>query len=286
MLKKLTHRHAAKETSKQQVPTGQESQLAAGLEGLTLDGHDSQTAKQPRRDAHPPAHSVPPHNQPVPIGPTNDPYSEAIADRNLTHPEQSHETYPEPSERIGKSKEDGHRPLAVEGYALGRTEDSETIVTQAPAVTHETRIVNTHEVVHEQITREIHHHHVFHRVQPIDVIEVLPPRHFARHGSGKGYVEIPPPESSRGMQERVKEAFESAAAEKRAEQRKAVRPIMVESNQHREWTSEDGVKHSETLWVHAPQLETAARDAGETVPLHIDRPKAKREGKAPMSTGR
>lgn len=286
ILKKLTHRHAAKETSRPPTSNGQEPEVTAGLDKLTLNGHHAESNQQPRDNAHLPAQAIPSNTQPVHIGPTNDPYSEAIADRNLPHQEQTSDRQGQPSKVNGKSREHGHRPIEVEEYALGRTEDSETIVTQAPAVTHETRIVNTHEVVQKQITREIHHYDVFHRIQPIDLIEVLPPRHFVPHSSGKGYVEIPPPEGSAQIQARVQEAFEAAAAERRARERESIRPIMVEKNQRREWVSEDGVQHSETLWVHAPQLATAARDAGETVPIHIGSSDVKGDTKAPTNIRR
>lgn len=277
MLKKLTHRHVAKENFKQHSPNDQESHISSGLQELTLNGHNTRTAEQHRNDAHPPTQNTSANAQPVHIGPQNDPYSENVANRNLNHQESTHGTQQRSANPAEKSRENGHRPVEVEQFALGRTEDSQTIVTQAPAVTHETRVVNTHEIVHKQITREIHHYDVFHRIQPIDVIEVLPPRHFVPHESGKGYVEIPPPEGSSEIQARVQAAFEAAAAERRVRERETIRPIMVEKNQRREWVDEDGVQRSETLWVHTPQLETAARDAGQTVPIHIDTLKPRKD---------
>lgn len=48
----------------------------------------------------------------------------------------------------------------------------------APAVVHETITEHHHEIIEEQITREIHNHHIYHRILPIMDFEVLPARHF------------------------------------------------------------------------------------------------------------
>ncbi|KAF2158798.1 hypothetical protein M409DRAFT_30755 [Zasmidium cellare ATCC 36951] len=260
----------------------QQAGVVADLEPLTLHGTAS-FSKPLRRDVRSsglqqdarrtllsdPKSVVNSHA--IHIGPTDDPYSEAIANRNVAHLQTTREN-PSRPRRVEKSEEDGAG--ADQKYELGRREDVETILSQAPAVTHETRIVNTHEIITKPMTREIHNHHMLHRVQPIDDIEVLPPRHFAPHTSGRGYVEIPTPKSSEGIQERVRDAFESNAEENRAEARKNIGVGRVgPEGKYAEWSSSDGVHHSESVWVHDPQLETAAKDAGETVPTHLDIPR-------------
>ncbi|KAK4495550.1 hypothetical protein PRZ48_013882, partial [Zasmidium cellare] len=255
----------------------QQHKIFDGLGKLTLDGHHrSSKPKPPRQDAVSQVDQQLPLSQretavkghPIHIGPVDDPYSEAVANRNLARP-QPKEKHPSHALRVDKSQEGERR--AEDGYELGRTEDVETIVSQAPAVTHETRIVNTHEIVTKPITREIHNHHILHRVQPIDDVEVLPARHFAPHRSGEGLVEIPAPKSSQGIQERVRNAFLSHGEEKRASARKNIEPGRFEQGErHAEWTTPDGVQRSESVWIHDPQLATTARDAGETVPLHLD----------------
>lgn len=38
--------------------------------------------------------------------------------------------------------------------------------------------------------------------------------------------------------------------------------------------TEEGIKRTETTWVHAPTLETGARETGQTEPLYIQSPNA------------
>ena len=59
--------------------------------------------------------------------------------------------------------------------------------------------------------------------------------------------------------------------EARAGQPQAVKRFR-QGNQRKEWTSPEGVECSESVWVHEPQLATDARDAGETIPVHVERP--------------
>ncbi|CAJ2503433.1 Uu.00g108270.m01.CDS01 [Anthostomella pinea] len=62
-------------------------------------------------------------------------------------------------------------------------------ITHAPAVTHETVRPQVHEIVEEQIHREIHNHDVYHQILPVYDLEVLPARHFVRDADG-GLVEM------------------------------------------------------------------------------------------------
>ncbi|RYP72347.1 hypothetical protein DL771_004321 [Monosporascus sp. 5C6A] len=61
---------------------------------------------------------------------------------------------------------------------LGHTEDVGTEMSYNPAVTHETVRPKVHEVKEEQIYREVHNYDVYHRVQPVYDVEILPPKHF------------------------------------------------------------------------------------------------------------
>lgn len=208
------------------------------------------------------------------IGPPADPYSEAVANRNVSHDPDANKTISESGRREPMKQTDAHQPIPIPEdarFKLGRSEDVEEHVSHAPAVTHETRIVNTHEIVEEQITRDIHNHHIFHRVLPIDDVEVLPPRHFVPSNSSKGCTEIQPPKASRGLQGRVRDAFSSHMTEKRAQDRASkTKDVFDQGDQHQEWVASNGVACSESMWVHSPQLATAARDAGETVPFHFN----------------
>ncbi|KAI1799462.1 hypothetical protein F4811DRAFT_568198 [Daldinia bambusicola] len=73
---------------------------------------------------------------------------------------------------------------------LRDTVDTDQTVTYAPAVTHETIRPHVHEIMEEQIYREIHNHDVYHRIQPVYDVEILPARHFVPGPEGR-LVEVP-----------------------------------------------------------------------------------------------
>ncbi|KAI0845944.1 hypothetical protein F5Y00DRAFT_272608 [Daldinia vernicosa] len=73
---------------------------------------------------------------------------------------------------------------------LRDTVDTDETVTYAPAVTHETIRPQAHEILEEQIYRDIHNHDVYHRIQPVYEVEILPARHFVPGPDG-GLVEVP-----------------------------------------------------------------------------------------------
>ncbi|RYP05783.1 hypothetical protein DL764_003552 [Monosporascus ibericus] len=61
---------------------------------------------------------------------------------------------------------------------LGRTEDVDAVISYNPAVTHETIRPEVHETKEEQIYRQVHNYDVYHRIQPVYDVEILPPKHF------------------------------------------------------------------------------------------------------------
>lgn len=134
------------------------------------------------------------------FGPTNDPYSENVASRNSA---------PEP--HIIRRK-------PVPTPAIPSRDTVDTTVEYAPAVVHETRIVDTHHIIEEHITRSIHHHDINHRVLPVVDVEVLTPRHFIPSGDG-GHTEISEEEAARmglpteGIREAVKESVTAQTIE-------------------------------------------------------------------------
>ncbi|KAK6953466.1 hypothetical protein Daesc_005770 [Daldinia eschscholtzii] len=73
---------------------------------------------------------------------------------------------------------------------LRDTVDTDETVTYAPAVTHETVRPHVHEILEEQIYREIHNHDVYHRIQPVYDVEILPARHFVPGPDGR-LIEVP-----------------------------------------------------------------------------------------------
>ncbi|KAK1834556.1 hypothetical protein QBC39DRAFT_369060 [Podospora conica] len=85
-------------------------------------------------------------------------------------------------------------------------EDSvDTAVSVAPAVTHEVVRPQQHEVVEEQITREIHTHEVHQKIQPIFDVEVRPARHLVPDDDGR-LVEVTEEEISNVYRAREAEA--------------------------------------------------------------------------------
>ncbi|KAK0707292.1 hypothetical protein B0H67DRAFT_647488 [Lasiosphaeris hirsuta] len=74
---------------------------------------------------------------------------------------------------------------APEGPSVSHHEETVDQDTSfAPAVTHETVKPVQHNVVEEQIQRETHVHDVYHRIQPVRDVEVLPARHHVQGADG------------------------------------------------------------------------------------------------------
>ncbi|KAI0122802.1 hypothetical protein F4814DRAFT_438719 [Daldinia grandis] len=85
----------------------------------------------------------------------------------------------------GRSDPEGEKTV----IDLRDTVDTDETVTYAPAVVHETIRPQVHEILEEQIYRDIHNHDVYHRIQPVYEVEVLPARHFVPGPNG-GLVEV------------------------------------------------------------------------------------------------
>ncbi|GIZ49880.1 hypothetical protein CKM354_001289800 [Cercospora kikuchii] len=179
--------------------------------------------------------------------------------------------------------------LAEHGISLTNTTDTAVHTNQAPAVTNETIIVNTHEHITEAITREIHTHDIYHRVLPIIDIEVLPPRHFVESSSGRRH-EISAEEAPGGvemsldlqrvMQEAVNREVERKCTLARGDKeqwytrdgRRKFTAVNFDPKDTkgdlREAVAEDGTAYSERMWVHWPVLE---EDVAGTKAFHFDR---------------
>lgn len=68
-------------------------------------------------------------------------------------------------------------------------EDTQTVTTWAPAVTHETHIILPHEIIQPTVCNETHQHHYIRRELPVMDINILPARHFVPNVDGD-YVEL------------------------------------------------------------------------------------------------
>lgn len=86
----------------------------------------------------------------------------------------------------------GHLRLP-ENFNLQDTEHTHVYETQRPAVTHETIIKQRTEIIREEITRDIHYHHYYTYLQPVKVVEVLPPKHYFHDLQTGVTTEVAPP---------------------------------------------------------------------------------------------
>ena len=138
-----------------------------------------------------------------------------------------------------------------------------------PAVTHETVRHEFHNVVEEAVTREIHHHDIYHRVQPVTHVEVLPARHFLQTASGP--VEVPASQVPRSGDWHV--AVDSSARQPGDGQlqgrRFTAREFSGTEGDAESFVSADGVWRTRQTWVHPPTVATGGRDTGQTVPFEF-----------------
>lgn len=138
------------------------------------------------------------------------------------------------------------------------------------AVVHETFRQDTHQIRQEVITREIHNHDYYHRVLPIVDVEVLPARHFLPVEGG-GLVEISADEvPGRGRHWVVAETASRIPSDQPAPQainRFSARKFTGSEGDFKKYITPEGYERTEETWVHPPELETGARDTGQTWPL-------------------
>lgn len=168
-------------------------------------------------------------------------------------------------------------PIDPNDYVdLSNTEQTHVNVKWAPAVTHEVRNVDTHEIIQEAVTREIHNHHYYHRVLPIIDIEVLPARHFVPTADG-GYREISEAEiPGGGNTDRLQQLIQEAVAKSMPQNNQPLGPRHFTARtfegtegDYKEYTTPDGQHHTEQWWVHPPTIETGAQESGQTLPFHF-----------------
>lgn len=142
-----------------------------------------------------------------------------------------------------------------------------------PAVVHETIHQEVHEIRQEVITREIHNHEYYHRILPIVDVEVLPARHFLPVEGG-GLVEISGDDvPGRGRQWVIAETASKIRSDQPAPQshsRFSAREFAGSEGARKKYITPDGVERTEQTWVHPPELESGARETGQTWPLVLD----------------
>lgn len=138
-----------------------------------------------------------------------------------------------------------------------------------------------HHVREEVVTREIHTHDVYHRIQPIVDVEVLPPRHFLPVEGG-GLVEISAQEvPGRGSNWVIAETASQIPSDQAAPPKTTAftaRKFPGREGDDVKYTSPEGYEKTEQTWVHPPELEEGARLTGQSWPMVIgEEPLAKSE---------
>ena len=137
-------------------------------------------------------------------------------------------------------------------------------------MTHETVHQKIHHVHEEKITRDIHEHDVYHRILPITDVEVLPPRHFLPVEGG-GLVEIGANEiPGRGNHWVIAETASKIPSDQAppvGARQFSARNFPEREGESKRYIVPEGFEKTEQTWVHPPEVETGARDTGQTWPM-------------------
>ena len=195
---------------------------------------------------------------------------------------------PEVHSALGKERgylvKDAKAPVDLTGIVdLRNTEHTTLHERWAPAVVHETIREDVHHIREEQITREIHQDHIFHRVLPIVDIQVLPARHFVPVTGG--YAEIAeeelPGRTGPNAQWVIAEMVSKGLPQSKGPvvpQQFTARNFEGTDGDSKEYMTPEGFKRTEDYWVHPPTIETGGERSGQTYPFYMGFPNAKDNG--------
>lgn len=179
---------------------------------------------------------------------------------------------------VDGAAEDG---LAAAGINLTNSTDTMVHTKVAPAVTKETITPVHRNIRAEVVTREIHNYDVYHRIQPIKEVEVLPTRHFIRSPSG-AVNEVPassvPGITGKNQNWQIVETVSKETEAPLVPRKFTARPFKGTDGDYVESTGEDGVKRSHMTCIHPPTLQSGAERTGQSVALHLG--KVERDGKS------
>ncbi|KUI69601.1 hypothetical protein VM1G_04740 [Cytospora mali] len=180
-----------------------------------------------------------------------------------------------------KPEPDNANPLKT------RTVDTDVTshtASESIAVTHEFIQPKLHEIYEKNITREIHHHHIYHRTLPLLKTETLPARHFVDSSDGKGLVEVSEVEVRQQTGLPVREWLviprsSVSDGQQYGTQRSShihrehlqpehlidlgTEPILMDK---KTYVTEEGFNRTEYLWRHPPVFEDVH---GRTTPVRI-----------------
>ncbi|KAI0147121.1 hypothetical protein GGR57DRAFT_266688 [Xylariaceae sp. FL1272] len=132
---------------------------------------ENHTIEQPHASSHNVVGRAPPRLV------SNEP---RISDDEQRDPQRSHHKNVPPSNESSSGAK-----RTIDDLDLTNTTDMTQDTVHAPAVTHETVRPHVHEIIEEQVHRDIHTYDVYHRIQPIYDLEVLPARHFVQGPDGR-----------------------------------------------------------------------------------------------------
>ncbi|KZM21700.1 uncharacterized protein EKO05_0001680 [Ascochyta rabiei] len=163
------------------------------------------------------------------------------------------------------------RQLRQDGVAdLRNTTDTDGDIVWAPAVTHEVIKPHQHEIIQQKIYREIHNYEHFHRIQPVMMTEVLPPRHWIPSPNGEGLIEISADElPARTGKNRWWSICEHSSpyALQKTTQTYRTEPEIIEAGT---FLTEEGFERKETIIIHPPTLADLTGYAGPVQAVHFD----------------
>lgn len=177
------------------------------------------------------------------------------------------------SDSRAKARDTAVHPIPLdESQIRTRTADTDVQTTWNRPVVHETIQPIEHEERQEIITREIHNHHVIHRILPVRDVEVLPAKHYAPIGPNGALVEIPPPEGELPGQSHAWTIVANPISTQHGENPYPWTREVFKKGE-RETVGEDGVRRTETTWIHPAHLEEGAMITGQSAQFDFGRPR-------------
>ncbi|KAF1364967.1 hypothetical protein EJ07DRAFT_96688 [Lizonia empirigonia] len=153
---------------------------------------------------------------------------------------------------------------------LRNTTDTDGDITWAPAITHEVVKPHQHEIVQQKIYREIHNYEHFHRIQPVMMTEVLPPRHWIPNPNGEGLIEVSADElPARTGENRWWSICEHSSpyALQKTSHKYRTEPEIIEAGT---FMTEEGFERKETIIIHPPTLADLTGYGGLVQAVHFD----------------
>jgi hypothetical protein len=142
------------------------------------------------------------------------------------------------------------------------------------AVTHEIIKPHEHEVIQQQIHREIHNYTHYHRLQPVLQTEVLPPRHFIPNPNGEGLIEISADElPARTGENRWWDIVQKEPQHPESVHQWRTEPEVIEG---KPYITDEGFERRETTIIYPPTLADLSGYSGMVQPVHFDHKTGKR----------